>query len=169
MTAMRAILAPLILAAAAVYCAGDEGADLPSAPGTQQSITVTRLAPGSGPLTEQSGMTDSARLVIRDASVWAETWARISTVRPAPPLPAVDFTREMVIVAALGTRPSGGYGIVVESASRENGSLYVAIRSESPGTSCLSSAVLTAPVDVARVPRSDEQVQFRERSVTRSC
>ena len=171
---MRTSLAMLLLAVAVAYCAGGEharGADLsqPSLPQSPQSVTITRLSTGSDPFTYYSGLTESTRLVIRDASAWAEMWARLSTARPVPPLPTVDFNREMVVVAALGARPSGGHSIVVESASREGGSVYVTVRSEVPGSGCLLSQALTSPVDVARMPRTDDPVQFRERNVTRAC
>jgi hypothetical protein len=171
---MRHYLATVVLAAATAYCADGEhvrGADLsqPSGQQPQQSVPVTRLAAGAESFTYYSELTESTRLVIRDASAWAEMWARLSTVRPVPPLPTVDFNREMVVVTALGARPSGGHSIVVEGASREGGTVYVTVRSETPGSGCLLSQALTSPVDVARMPRTDDPVQFRERTVTRGC
>jgi len=166
---MRNFLKALMLAVLTAYCSGNEATQgAPLAPGVQQPVTVTRLASGSEPLTQNSGISESTRLVVRDAAVWADTWARIRPERPAPALPAVDFSREMLIVAGLGTRPSGGHSIIVESASREGESLQVVIRTETP-VGCVGIAALTAPVDVARVPRTDGDVRFTERSVTRNC
>jgi hypothetical protein len=171
---MRNSRATLLLAAATACCAGSDaagGADLqqPVAPDNQQAVSVTRLASGADPLTYYSGITDATRLVVRDAATWAATWRRIwSATQPAPPLPPVDFQGEMVIVAGLGSRPSGGHSIAVESAYREGTTLHIVVRTETPGSSCLLSTALTAPVDVARVPRADD-VRFRDRNVTRSC
>jgi protease stability complex PrcB-like protein len=169
---MRNGVFTLVLAVATTYCSGNDiarGADLPQPVAPGQSVALTRLASGSESLTFNSGITESTRLVVRDAATWASTWSRIWTVRPAPPLPAIDFNREMVIVVGLGTRPTGGYSIAVESASTEAGNLNVVVRTDTPDSGCLLFQALTSPVDVARIPRTDATVEFRDRNVTRSC
>src|SRR2546430_16356309 len=56
-----------------------------------------------------SGLVDAADLVISDSQTWAVIWARLNAGRqPDPPLPAVDFGTERVILVALGQRNSGG-------------------------------------------------------------
>ena len=172
---MRKVLAAILMAAATVYCSGNDptrGADLPQAPtppANAQSVTITRLAPTDSSLTQISGINEPARLVVRDAATWADTWARIWQAQtPAPPLPAADFTREMLVVAAAGTRSAGGYAIVIESAYRDGDALHVVVRTDSP-TGCLGIAAITAPVDVARVARTQDQVRFEEKTVTRPC
>lgn len=170
---MRYTFSSVLLAAVtATYCAGNnsEGLNHPLAPNEQPQVTLSRLAGSSEPpLTHNSGLSASTRVVIRDAAAWKEMWSRIWTTQPAPPLPNVDFNQEMVIVAALGTRSSGGYSIAIESAYREGGSLHIVIRTEAPGSGCMATMALTAPVDVARVPRSADPVQFHEKDVTRNC
>jgi len=167
---MRSVVLTIALGVAATYGSGNDivrGAGLQLAAG--QAVALTRLASGSEPLTVNSGMTESTRLVVRDAATWASTWSRIWTVKPAPPLPAIDFSREMVIVVGLGTRPTGGYSIAVESAATEAGNLNVVVRTDTPGGGCLSAQMLTSPVDVVRVPRTEATVEFRDRNVTRNC
>src|SRR3954454_4408402 len=48
---------------------------------------------------ERSGMDRSVRLVLRDSTKWRLAWARLDE-SPAPPL--VDFSNQMVIIAAMG-------------------------------------------------------------------
>ena len=166
-------LPALLLALAAVGCASD-GATPPDPrtlrEGTAQRVEITRLRPEPYPLTHSSGVREPARLVVRDDALWRATWAAIwSQHRPEPALPAIDFGREMVVVAALGERSSGGYGILVDSASMEGTTLVVHVRTMSPGPRCFVTAALTQPVDAARLPRHDGAVRFSERTEVRHC
>ena len=175
-SSVQTSLVAILLAGATAFCSGAEaGRDgnplQPTLPAQQAGtpVTVTSLASGSGMLTPNSGIAEPTRLVVRDAATWASTWSRIWNGQSSQPLPAVDFTRDMVIVAGLGTKPTGGYSIVVESASRDGAALLVVVRTESPGSSCLLSEALTAPVAAVRVPRTEGDVKFEEKSVNRQC
>jgi hypothetical protein len=164
--------------AVSATCSGNEapaGALRPPAapdaqqPAARQPVALTRLAPGAEPLSSFSGLSERTRLVVRDAAEWKQAWSRIWGSQTPPALPAVDFTREMVIIAGTGTRSSGGHRIAIDSAYIEGGTLHVVVRTEAPGANCLTSQALTAPVDVARVPRSEGQVTFSEMEASRSC
>jgi len=116
-----------------------------------------------------SGFSDPARLVVRDRQLWAFVWARAFAGRsPEPPRPSLDFSREMVIVAAQGGQPSSGYDISIGQVSRENGSLVVDVTSTSPAHECVVLTVITSPVMMVRVPVR-ESVRFIEHDRTRSC
>ncbi len=93
-------------------------------------------------------------------------WQRQST---GPDLPAIDFDREIVLVAALGERPSSGYSILIDSAQATVDQLTVSVRVVSPGRGCAVLTVMTQPVDVVSAPRLDVGVQFVERSETHEC
>jgi hypothetical protein len=138
--------------------------------GSASSLPVTRLRPGDEAFSTFSGIADSVRLVVRDSAAWRRAWQAIHRpFIPQPPIPRIDFGHEMVIVAALGRRPSEGYGIVIEDAAQDSGAITVGIRKTSPGTGCLLSAAVTQPVDVARLPASEQPVLFRERNVVVPC
>ena len=128
-------------------------------PGTR--LDVRRLAPDAATFAYVSGMTQSERLVVRDASAWSNVWTSISAKEtPAPALPTIDFATRMVVVAALGQRNSGGYTIRVDSAMATNTGLTVWISTIDPGSACLTTAALTQPVDVASLPRIQGAVRF---------
>ena len=117
-----------------------------------------------------SGYADSARLVIRDEAAWSDVWTRlVSNSGPKPALPSVDFATEMLIVATLGTRSSGGYSIKVTAAEQLTDHIAVTILRTSPGRSCGTTAALTAPADVVRMRRSDLPVRFIEQSTVHEC
>jgi PrcB C-terminal len=155
------------LAMVAVACSSSEISTSP--PGV--AIPVVRLRSDPYSFTFYSGMTVPARLVVRDAVTWQAVWAQVYRgMSPVPPTPSIDFSQEMVIVAALGTYGSGGYGILVDGASEADaGGAAIAIRSNSPGPSCVVTLAFTQPVDIARMPRRDGAVTFVERSSVTNC
>ena len=151
----------------AVACSSSE--IITSPPGT--AIPIVRLRSDPYSFAFYSGMTTPARLVIRDPVTWQATWAQINRgLSPSSPPPSIDFSREMVIVAALGTRGSSGFDVLIDGATEADaGGAVIAIRSTSPGTGCASLTVLTQPVDIARMPRRDGTVTFAERSSVTNC
>jgi hypothetical protein len=110
------------------------------------------------------------RTVIRDRTTWVALWARlVSDLQPAPPVPDIDFSREMIVVASMGLRPTGGFSIRIEGVYEAEGQLYVTVRETSPGPTCVTIQVLTAPVDVHRVAVHPGPVNFVERATTSDC
>jgi hypothetical protein len=133
-------------------------------------LTVTRLRTGAFSFSYNSAITESQRLVVRDQATWQQTWNSIhALIFPVPALPAVDFTREMVVVAALGQRPTGGFSIFIDSATDTANGVSITVRSVSPGSNCGVTTALTQPVDVARVTRREAAVSFVETTATQRC
>ena len=117
-----------------------------------------------------SGFGESDRFVVRDSVHWARVWdTAFARQAPVPPLPAVDFATEMVVVAALGTRPSGGYDIVIEGMASEAGGAAVLVATTAPGDDCFTTAAITEPVVMVRVGTVAGPIRFHERAETHSC
>lgn len=117
-----------------------------------------------------SGFDESERRVIRDAFTWAVVWARIYENRSSkPPLPAIDFSKEQVIVAALGARPSSGFSIRITGASGSGNAINVRFESQSPGPGCGGLTVITHPVTAAKMPRTVGSIVFEETKLVRNC
>ena len=149
-------------------CAVEIVSDFDGGPGTPLPVTRLRAEPYS--FAYFSGMDDSTRLVVRDADQWQQAWNAIGRgSSPAEPLPPVNFAQEMVIVAALGSRSSGGFSIYVDSAYQHVDHVEVVVRKVSPGAGCLTIAAFTQPVDIARLPATTLPVRFRERGIVHSC
>ena len=138
--------------------------------GGGNALTLTRLRAEPFSFTFYSGLDDRQRIVVRDQTQWREIWQQIwKRTSPVPDLPSIDFTREMVIVAADGSRPTGGYNILIERASDSGGAgINVIIRSVSPGR-CGVTQGLTQPVDIARLTRREGVVTFTERAEVQDC
>jgi hypothetical protein len=135
----------------------------------ERRVPARRVAEGNAPLTLNSGLTDSLRLVLRSQTELTEVWGRIWQGAPAIAAPSVNFERDMVVVAALGQRMSGGYGIFIDSVYTLPDAVEIVIRKTRPGNGCMSAGVLTAPVDAALIPLTSLPLRFREKSVAIDC
>jgi hypothetical protein len=113
------------------------------------------------------------RLVIRDRDEWRDVWKALNDreipTLPIPRLPEIDFSREMVVVVAMGQRPTLGYNIVVESAHEIDGQLEIVVIGTSPGHNCILGQMVTAPLDIALLPRTELSVAFKETEVVHEC
>jgi len=139
--------------------------DLRSAP-----VSIARLREGPTAFSSYAGIRDPIRTVIRDSTAWRRIWERINRpFMPAPSLPVIDFDREMIVVASLGTRPSGGYDVVIDGAEQDSTGIQISIRVATPAAGCPVSAVTTQPIDLARIAASDQPVRFREQNVVVAC
>ena len=122
------------------------------------------------PITTYSGITKPIRVVIRDHHAWRELWKEIvSRQQPTPPLPEIDFSREMLVVVAMGELNTGGYLIMVDGVYEKEKKLEVVVKSTSPGKKCMLTQAFTQPVDIVRLQKSDHQVVFRETTVRNDC
>jgi hypothetical protein len=145
------------------------GSNVTTPPGP--SVSMTRLRADPYAFTFGSGMDRAARFVVRDAATWQATWNQIyQGSSPVPPLPAVDFSREMIVVAALGSHPTGGYNILLEGAAEapSNGTVFT-VSSVSPGPRCATTQAFTQPVDIARLPLRSGPVSSVEKARVTNC
>ena len=133
-------------------------------------IPVTRFRRDSVSFATFSGVPDSIHLVIRDGTRWRQYWDLIHRpFIPPPRLPEIDFKREMIVLAALGRRPSLGYDILIRSATRDSAGIEVQLRRSNPGPGCAMGAAVSQPVDLARIPASNLRVRFTELITTTPC
>ena len=116
-----------------------------------------------------AGISQRARLVIRDRAEFSELWNNIMIkTSDKPPLPEVDFAREMLIVAAMGHQQSA-YEIIIESACEVDNQLEVVVRSTRFLPCGAYAGNLPEPVDIVRLPKTDLPVVLRETEFTADC
>lgn len=116
-----------------------------------QAISFTVIAQGSG-----TGSAGGAqyRLVESQAEL-ASLFYSVGQQAGATP-PVVDFSREAAYFATLGSSPSTGYGITVESLRRSGGNnqaLEVDVKAFRPGQGCFNATVITAPYTIISFSR----------------
>lgn len=162
---MRIAILALILASLRTGPCGSPTAPLAQVPAGAQAVETETIL--SQPW---SGIAESRSVVIRDADAWSRFWAEATAnVDPAPEPPAIDFNASMVIAAAMGTRPSGGYAISIDEVRMGDEALFAVLREVSPGAGCVTIDALTAPVAAVRLERSDAPVTFVQRRETQAC
>lgn len=129
-----------------------------------------------------SKITDPRDQVIRDADAWARFWDELyAQDDEKPPLPQIDFSSRMVIVAALGRQPSSHFDIeitglrIVRGAAPNVPLLVVSISEDRPNKcsvapviTCPVAPVITAPVHVV-VTDVVRDVTFRRKQVKDRC
>jgi hypothetical protein len=171
---MNAITRPVALVLATALSLGCNNVSSPPVDGARLGSRVAVwLPPSTAVLVHEyySGLGDAAQVIITDAATWSAVWAQLYLSRqPQPPLPSVDFGTERVLVAALGTRGTGGYDIHVDSLVRfEHGSVTY-VTTWAPGQTCGTTQALTQPVEMLRLsPPPTEPILFDQQAVVREC
>jgi hypothetical protein len=111
-------------------------------------VAVTRLGNFCCSTLDTAGL-----FVVRDQTAWRAMWERVyRAIQPLPPLPSVDFTQSMLVVVALGSRPTTGYDGTVAAAARDDGILRVQALERYPGAGCVEAEMLTNPIDIVTLP-----------------
>lgn len=108
-----------------------------------------------------TALRDAKQEVVKDSARWKAIWTEHAGKSTAP-LPAVDFSKEFVIVAAMGQRPTGGYSIHVAKVDSSENKLKVYIERKSPAKGTMTIQVLTSPFEFVAVPKTDLPIQFVE-------
>lgn len=97
----------------------------------------------------------SYQLITNDAQL-TEAWSRAYGTRlDLPPLPDVDFRREAILAVFQATKPTGGYGIEIQSISVQQRDIYVDVREITPAPGSITTQALTTPWVLVRVLRGD--------------
>lgn len=107
--------------------------------------------------TSRSLITQPGNVVVRDAAAFARLWAAHGAPQP---LPAVDFTRQMVIGVFTGSQPNGCHSTAIDSIVRANGKLTVARTDTEPGPGVMCTLAIVHPAHIVMVERSDAPVEF---------
>lgn len=157
---LLSFLTAFLLAVACSQAPASPAGDTAAAAAVPFETLLQRSFPG------QSGR--ALREVLRDREAWQAAWAslREGTDLPAEP-PEMDFSRQMVILAALETQ-SCISRITIRSVTRAAGALVVDILEAPPAPNCICLTSERA-VHVIRLERVDLPERFEvERGVT-SC
>lgn len=103
----------------------------------------------------QSGEHSAGAQLVTDAAQWHAFWQRHASWRmPPAPEPAVDFSRNSVIVVRAGDQPTAGYVLQTLAVSRQGEQILVDAQLELPARGALVPEVVTQPFQILLVPRT---------------
>jgi hypothetical protein len=122
------------------------------------------------PYATTSGFIDKTFVLVRGQAQWGNIWTTIhKNRRPVPEPPALDFARQMVLVAALGRRPTSGYRIELGDVSVENEVIRATVLIDEPGRGCIVSQGMTSPLDLLLLPVVPGELEIREQVKSTDC
>jgi hypothetical protein len=128
----------------------------------------TRLFPGP-PINSFRSET-GFRLVIKTQDEFKDFWKRFTGEMRPPvqvPLPEVDFSKHMIVVAAMGVRPtSGPYQIFIDGACEVDEQVEVFVSSVDHPNCIGGFTTLSYPADAVLIPQTDLPVVFRETQIS---
>jgi hypothetical protein len=143
--------------------------DLARIPAGAEPVTTTPADSMFSHL-QYSGIVSRQRTVIRDSEDWLAMWAKmVGPEAPKPPVPDVDFSKYMIVLAAMGQKPTGGYSVAIDGVYQSKSYLYASVTETSPGRNCVVTQALTTPVDAVLVPLSDSPIVFVEETAVDNC
>ena len=103
---------------------------------------------------------------IESEALWNDLNGHLTTT---PALPVIDFSRQTVIAASMGQRPSGGHAIRIEEVFEDDQRVFAVAVETSPGPDCFTTQIITSPVSTVVVDRVGREVEFVEQSQTLEC
>ena len=116
------------------------------------------------------GIQDSTRVVVRDAAAFAKVWQRATSQQTEPPpVPTVDFDRQMVLVTGSGRMTPedqitvDSVGVRKETAEGKTRDVLMAYVRTTEG--CHRFRAAAYPLEIVQVRRFDGPVRFAETRV----
>lgn len=99
-----------------------------------------------------TGIEDRVHEVISDEQAFVRLWRSLhGGQEEVPEPPEVDFDREYVVAALMGSRNTGGYATEIEDIAVHNGVTGIRVRERAPGPGCGTIQVLTHPYHLVKV------------------
>ena len=90
-------------------------------------------------------------------TVWANLFAKYDR---KPPIPTIDFEKNMLIAIALGERNSGSYSLQVESIIENKNNIKVIIDENKPGPSCITPSVMIYPFQLIKISLPKKPITY---------
>jgi hypothetical protein len=120
------------------------------------SVSFLTLAKGTW-----SGPKEPTDMVFKGEAELADVWKTLSNQPDKPvPMPAVDFTAEMVIGAFAGFKPSSGFSTEIKSIEVKGDELHVQVVDTKPSPGAMTMDIVTYPYHIVKVTKSDMPVKF---------
>ena len=117
-----------------------------------QTPSFTNIAKG-----DSSEQQLAKQVTVRTAAEWKALWKDHA---PTAKMPAVDFTKDMVVGIFLGTKPSAGHEVEIVGVRAEGKDLIVEYVQKQPAPGTMAAQILTEPFHLVAVPKHAGPVRF---------
>lgn len=107
----------------------------------------------------QSNIDAPRQAVARTQAEWTALWKAHDFDKPVP---AVDFSREMVVAVFMGSRPTAGYSVEITSVDERRSATVVSYRETMPARGAIAAQVITFPFHIVAVPNRSGDVTFEK-------
>jgi hypothetical protein len=114
-----------------------------------------------------SGFASATRIVVADTVTWRALWQVMYAHRvPQPPLPAISFASQSVVVVGLGDRYAS---LQLDSITRFDAGDAAFLTQTVPGSNCVVLGVVLTPAIAVSVPATLVVQVWSLRTVTHYC
>ncbi len=107
-----------------------------------------------------SSMKNQQYVDVHNQADFAALWTKTFKGFPAPTMPQVDFSKDMVVGAFLGEQNHGGYLIRIKKIDSSGTTTNVTVEVTIPGTNCRYPNAFSQPYMFATIPASSKPVNF---------
>jgi hypothetical protein len=122
------------------------------------SLPIRNIAKGAF-----SGVGEATTKVVQDKTAWVKLWTEHrANMKGDLKVPEIDFSKEMVIFAAMGRQRTGGYAIEISNIRPANDRLQISLKRKTPPSGAMVTQALTAPFHIVAVPKSALKPEFVE-------
>jgi hypothetical protein len=106
---------------------------------------------------------------VRSLAEWKALWHPYNPGSESTS-PDVDFTKYTLLIAALGTRGSGGYTVTIRNAVEDGPMVHVSVLELRPhGPGCAATTEISYPTTAVLIPRTAKTIWFEVKSADLDC
>jgi hypothetical protein len=105
----------------------------------------------------EQGLEKRREAVVHTAAEWTTLWKELGSGGPPPP---VDFARSTILGVFLGTRPTVGYSVKIDTIERQGDEIVVTYRERAPAPTDMVAQMLTAPYLLVTIDKFAGRVRF---------
>jgi hypothetical protein len=98
--------------------------------------------------------------------VWGNFYAKYDR---KPPIPTIDFEKNMLIAVALGERNAGSYSIQVKSILETKTNITIVVEENKPGASCTTASVMVYPFQLIEITQQNKPITYAKTLKVNDC
>lgn len=98
--------------------------------------------------------------------VWTTAWSHFSDPTPTP---SIDFTKETIILVALGIKNNGGYQLKMNSVHEQDNETTIDYTELTPNAKCSTTQAIVFPYEFISIPKTSNKIVFKPSEQVGDC